>query len=665
MSSSGPPALDASQFLTLGVRDVKPPQPVGTEIMMEAFLKGIDIPQHHYAVFQFSVSQSRRAGTFRVIQRYSERPTCTFVPMVEGIWYMRLDAKLRLRRLPHQPVLTAQLHIDCLTIQYEISPIVKKKTPKPMISTTDNALVAMYTVPPSPEENRASQVRIAYRKKMKGKGPERADTKASKKSREKSVEPELTGSVIRSMQSRLDLRSPLTVESTAGSGVDWSHTVQDQVAERVEAKNRWRYTAFVPVMPGKTTSLLVGGLEAQTVYEFKHQFLSSMGGMGAEPENSPGTPDWMSAANSGTEAMAQSVLTELARPIEFQTDKLDKILPEFSISTACEDPKSRSVKDFLILSTTTSQPRHFACPSVHYLSGKPVWFLPGWKDKAYVGSFVTRALRGGTFLTIRPGPCEWFPAKDKEEPKLYLNQELVEIDLLGKALRRVSVSSVNDDLKTIMGSPLVCFSQDADRLPDGSTVVLGQSETALPMAVQMATQRALNTGKKSRKMRITLLSDVIVVLDTRLRVCWTWRAADHIPATYFREPFQYVPHPKRLFDMPLWEGDTAFDHTHATQVSYLPGGDFLVSLRSQDWLVRVDYRDGAGDGDILWKLGPGGDFKIKTGEQAALLDAAGTGVWWSHQFAFSASTLPDGRLELVLFDNGCRINQLPEARSVS
>ena len=37
-------------------------------------------------------------------------------------------------------------------------------------------------------------------------------------------------------------------------------------------------------------------------------------------------------------------------------------------------------------------------------------------------------------------------------------------------------------------------------------------------------------------------------------------------------------------------------------------------MRNQDWLIKINYRDGRGDGSILWRLGPGGDFTLPTSQ---------------------------------------------------
>jgi arylsulfate sulfotransferase len=51
------------------------------------------------------------------------------------------------------------------------------------------------------------------------------------------------------------------------------------------------------------------------------------------------------------------------------------------------------------------------------------------------------------------------------------------------------------------------------------------------------------------------------------------------------------------------------DWLHANSVYYWPqNGDLVWSSRSQDWVMRVDYNNGIGKGDILWRMGRQGDF---------------------------------------------------------
>src|SRR5262249_13769403 len=75
-------------------------------------------------------------------------------------------------------------------------------------------------------------------------------------------------------------------------------------------------------------------------------------------------------------------------------------------------------------------------------------------------------------------------------------------------------------------------------------------------------------------------------------------------------------------------------------VSWSPAdGNLVVSVRHQDWVIKVDYRNGAGDGHVVWRLGQGGDFTANSGDPSP---------WFSHQH--QAHYVDDSTL--ILFDNG-------------
>jgi hypothetical protein len=64
-----------------------------------------------------------------------------------------------------------------------------------------------------------------------------------------------------------------------------------------------------------------------------------------------------------------------------------------------------------------------------------------------------------------------------------------------------------------------------------------------------------------------------------------------------------------------------------------------VSIRHQDWVIKIDYRNGAGDGHVVWRLGAGGDFTVNSTDP---------NPWFSHQH--NAHFVDDHTL--ILFDNG-------------
>jgi arylsulfate sulfotransferase len=85
----------------------------------------------------------------------------------------------------------------------------------------------------------------------------------------------------------------------------------------------------------------------------------------------------------------------------------------------------------------------------------------------------------------------------------------------------------------------------------------------------------------------------------------------------------------------------ANDWLHANSLNYLPdSGNVLMSIRHQDWVVKIDYANGKGSGNVLWKLGQGGDFAIQSRDPYP---------WFSHQHD---SQLDPATGTFLAFDNG-------------
>ena len=92
----------------------------------------------------------------------------------------------------------------------------------------------------------------------------------------------------------------------------------------------------------------------------------------------------------------------------------------------------------------------------------------------------------------------------------------------------------------------------------------------------------------------SVLGDAIIDLDQNHVPVWLWDSFDHLDVN------------RHLMGFPDW--------THANALSYSPtDGNLIMSIRHQSWVIKVDYQNGAGAGDVLWRLGYQGDFTLTNG----------------------------------------------------
>jgi hypothetical protein len=126
--------------------------------------------------------------------------------------------------------------------------------------------------------------------------------------------------------------------------------------------------------------------------------------------------------------------------------------------------------------------------------------------------------------------------------------------------------------------------------------------------------------------QLTVSGNAIIDVDQNNNPVWVWDAFDHMDVN--RHPMNF----------PDW--------THANALFYTPeDGNFLLSMRHQHWVLKVNYRNGSGSGDILWRLGHEGDF--------ALLNSNTPADWFYAQHDANIITRnTTGDVQILLFDNG-------------
>jgi arylsulfate sulfotransferase len=250
-----------------------------------------------------------------------------------------------------------------------------------------------------------------------------------------------------------------------------------------------------------------------------------------------------------------------------------------------------------------------ANPIATDLAGNLLWYGPSGL------SLLTRMRHGGTFIGI---------SEDGSKDPSY--QTFREFDLAGITVAETNAERVCDQLVAKGLRPITSFHHEAIHLPDGRFLVLAGSEQIMH-GVQ---------GQES----IDLLGDTIIVLDRNLQVVWVWDSFDHLDPNRAAVLGETCNYPASLACSAFYQAATGNDWLHGNSLQLTPDGNILYSVRHQDWVVKIDYRNGAGTGQLLWRLGLGGDFQMLDGDDS---------LWFSHQH--DAQLMPDG-VSLLLFDNG-------------
>ena len=242
----------------------------------------------------------------------------------------------------------------------------------------------------------------------------------------------------------------------------------------------------------------------------------------------------------------------------------------------------------------------FTYPFATDLNGNVVWYYP-----QILGS-LTRPAAQGYFLGFPPA-----------------GDRLMEFDLTGLTVKETNVDRVNEQLAAIGAPSITAFHHEVRRLRDGKIVTLGAVEDVLT-DVQGAGQ-------------VNVLGDMIIVLDEDLQVVWVWNTFDHLNTARLAtldDRCSVGVCPRTLSDSPN-------DWTHSNGISETEDGNLLLSIRSQDWVIKIDYQNGYGSGNILWRLGKDGDFTIQSDDP---------NPWFSHQH--DANFEPGNPSRLMLLDNG-------------
>jgi len=283
------------------------------------------------------------------------------------------------------------------------------------------------------------------------------------------------------------------------------------------------------------------------------------------------------------------------------------------------------------------------------LSGNILWYYYASPPQSF---FLTRPLPNGTLLTIQSGQS-WGTVMN--------SQLLRQIDFAGSTVRETNIGVVAQELVALGatdGGPcaavskpaavgaacLDSFNHDAiQTLPNGYTAVIVDIEKIFPPGTQGDTSG----------LPVDIISNMILVLDTNWQVVWYFDAFQHDGGA----PQLDINRPAVLNETcAIGQQDCAVillgtgisplgkDWLHGNSLYYQSSsGDLIFSMRHQDWVVKIDYANGAGTGDILWRMGPCGDYTFNNTFNDPW-------PWFSHQHEVGLEN--NGAGPVTAFDNG-------------
>jgi arylsulfate sulfotransferase len=255
------------------------------------------------------------------------------------------------------------------------------------------------------------------------------------------------------------------------------------------------------------------------------------------------------------------------------------------------------------------------------LKGNLLWLGP--PDVTY----LTRPVTGGTFLGIGDDGT-----KDSSQ------QFIREFDLAGITVAETNAARISQQLTSLGAHAINGFHHEVRKLPDGGYLALADSERIL-------------TGVQGPGP-VDVIGDTIVVLNQDLQVTWAWDAFDHLDPHRMATLGEKCAYPAGLACAPFYLTTTANDWLHGNALQLTPDGNILYSIRHQDWVVKIDYANGSGAGDILWRMGNAGDFQILSSDP---------NPWYSHQH--DANFELNDTVLLVFDDGNVRAATDPNAHS--
>jgi hypothetical protein len=300
--------------------------------------------------------------------------------------------------------------------------------------------------------------------------------------------------------------------------------------------------------------------------------------------------------------------------------------------------------------------KNTASPVAKDVDGRLVWYwYPGASAPELADFIPVRPLQGGNFIVL---------ASDANAPGPTVNADstiLRESNLAGDLAWETNVNILNARVKALDPgfSDIIGIHHDVLPLEGGSKLAILVRTIRLKIAPSASCPEYFLNPDGSA-LQYNWIGDGLVVVDREGAVLWKVDLMDRLPVDSRCFPGKFLSGGSRSYAVCSSPGGGecpvpgAKDYSHGNAIAEY-GDDLLVSLRYQNWIVKLDYKSGTGNGNIGWKLGADGDFC--TGDCEANCEPIGGGTctrgahpnWFSYQHF--PRIVEDTENRLVLFDN--------------
>jgi len=199
---------------------------------------------------------------------------------------------------------------------------------------------------------------------------------------------------------------------------------------------------------------------------------------------------------------------------------------------------------------------------------------------------------------------------------------LREVDLAGNTVREMTIFALQERVQSAGYDFLPeGFHHDVLPLPNGHLLVLVDCFGDF-------------TNLPGYQGTISVQGDAIVDLDSNWNPVWAWNSFDYLDINRHLEPALV---------------NNTMDWTHSNALVYSPSdGNLVLSMRHQSWVLKINYNNGTGTGNILWRLGYQGDFALTQAD----VPTDDPSVWFSFQHFPIILSQNGSQTTFAIWDNG-------------